>query len=464
MFELSFMQLSHFMKLDATAITALNLFPSQKDQRITLTKDRHSVFGLLNQCRTLPGQRLLSQWIRQPLVDILKINERLDLVEHFVDYGARRESISEQRLRGIPDLVRFSCKLQHKRIKLQECYSLYLLIQKLPLLLADIGGEDNPYVRIAFSDKIEALISQLKDRDNGFCHSVESVLDFEKLKQREFRINPHVSEDLRQASEVVYELENDVQKIYRTTARDLDLAEKQLKLNNDVEKGYFFSITNANEKVIRNRSAYTILPSNKKDGIRFTSAQMNQFNEQYVQEKAVLLKLEEEVLREFRDLVSVSAPLVRQLSEVLTHLDVIVALAVASQSPGTSYIRPEMSKPGTGVLSITKLRHPSVEVSTTGYVANDVNLSKSGQKFKLVTGPNMGGKSTYIRSAAIAILMAQMGSFVPAEEAKISVMDGIFTRVGASDKQLQGNSTFMNEMIETASILRVSSFNHCFIP
>lgn len=454
LYELTFVRLSQYMKLDSAAVSALNLFPVQRGKRVGFSKDSRSVFGLLNKCRTLPGQRLLSQWVRQPLADILKITERLNLVEHFVDYPERRTTISDQRLRGIPDLVRMSRKLQQKTTKLQDGHALYRVIQSLPQLLLDIGGDDNPYIRIEFTAKMESLLTGLTG-PNKFTSLVEEVLDFKKVLQKEFRVNPNFSPALRQASDKVNELEQQAHSIYRTAMRDLNLNEKQLKLVNDEVKGYFFSITNTYEKNIRNQPKYYPLQSGTKTGIQFTCNQLKDFNEKYAEKKNELIEIEEQILAEFREVASGYAVAIRQVSDILTHLDVVVALAVAAASACRPFVKPELQKTGTGVLSLIRVRHPCVESVNNNFIANDVRLSKEDQKFKLVTGPNMGGKSTYIRSAGIAILMAQMGSFVAADEAKISVMDGIFTRVGASDKQLRGNSTFMNEMVETAAILRV---------
>lgn len=148
------------------------------------------------------------------------------------------------------------------------------------------------------------------------------------------------------------------------------------------------------------------------------------------------------------------------MNYVMAQLDVIVALAIAAATAPIPYIRPKLHKEGSGYLNLKQIRHPCLELQDgVSYTPNDAEYIKDKSEFHIITGPNMGGKSTYIRSVAVTILMAQIGSFVPCSEAELCIFDSIMTRVGADDDQSKGLSTFMVEMVETASMFRVRYMN-----
>lgn len=156
------------------------------------------------------------------------------------------------------------------------------------------------------------------------------------------------------------------------------------------------------------------------------------------------------------------------LSTVLATLDVLVSFAIVAASAPTPYIRPKMLPSGTGTLNLKQARHPCVEMQdSVSYIPNSINFKQDSATLYLITGPNMGGKSTYIRSIGVVALLAHIGSFVPCDEAEIPILDAILARVGANDSQIKGMSTFMVEMVETSSIIRVSwlklRYYHCIV-
>lgn len=360
--------------------------------------------------------------------------------------------VHERKLRKIPDLIRLSRRFSTKTASLTDMYQLYLMLKSLPSICESLGSSDETIMKV-FVEPIKNY-STLFEKFEGL---VEDTIDMDRIQsEREYRINPNFNDDLATAGQTLDDYEKKIKSIHRRIKDDLGLDDKEIKLHNDPKDGYFLSVTNKNEKIIRGRDELIIIQDRKKDGIRFTNQKLKDLNKDYMIEKDAYALKEKEVLSEIMDVVSGYGESTKELGELLAYLDVIVSLAVAANTtPNKRYIRPEILPKESGIISIKQLRHACLE-QQDNYIPNDVNMDKSRHSFFVVTGPNMGGKSTYIRSLGVAVLMAQIGSFIPADSARISIVDGLYTRIGASDNQLTGNSTFMTEMVETATILKVS--------
>ncbi|PNW87821.1 hypothetical protein CHLRE_01g003463v5 [Chlamydomonas reinhardtii] len=416
-YSLSLFNAGSYMRLDATAQRALNVLPSRQDANATF-----SLYGLLNRCRTAMGKRRLKTWLKQPLVDLAAISARHDAVEALAADTELRQRLRDQHFRGLPDVERLARKLASRRIGLAELHALYRASSRLPLVEEALRCHEGPHAA-ALVDKYAEALAAAHDGEHlqRYEELLEAALDGDRLPD-EYCIAP----------------------------------------------GYL---------VIETR----------KDGTKFTHKPLREAAERLNAASGQYGAVQAELVQQ---VVSVAATFVEVWEEVgalLGELDVLLAFAEAACVAPTPYVRPEMLGPDAGVIELVGCRHPCVEVQEgVAFVPNDCLLRRGplqpaaeagegegekgegegegegeeagggggGSWFQIITGPNMGGKSTYIRQVGVCVLLAQVGCFVPCTAARIAVRDSIFCRVGAGDSQARGVSTFMAEMLETAAILR----------
>ncbi|XP_054163870.1 DNA mismatch repair protein Msh2-like [Oppia nitens] len=454
-FHVKQMNLSQFVKLDATALNSLDLFCNDSNN----IRSNRTLFQVLNYCRTFSGQRLLAQFIRQPLTDINKIEERLDIIEFFIKNCDIRQDLSEIYLKKIPDLSRIYKKLHSKRATLQDCYRIYQMLKLLPNFQSCLIREESVNclaIKHNFSDKLKSICNDL----SGLRKSLENVIDEERIETTgEFWIRSDYDDDLKELRTKLDKLESDANYIYKNVDKELMKVQNEdkslVKLESSAQ-GFVFKLTRKNEKCLRNNDKYfEVKNSTKRDGFRFLNKQMKKLNNDYIDVRCDYEKLQNDLANDIIADTAKYSETIKELEILLTYLDVMVGLANASLVRSIPYIRPKLLPKGSGKIDVIGVRHPCLELQdNVSYIANDVSFDSKKHKFYFITGPNMGGKSTYIRSIALCVLMAQIGSYVPADSAVISLVDAIFTRVGAGDLQIKGISTFMAEMIETAAIFR----------
>jgi DNA mismatch repair protein MSH2 len=443
--------LSQYMKLDASALKALNLMPGPRDGAKSM-----SLYGLLNHCKTPVGSRLLQQWLKQPLMDHVEIERRQQLVEAFVNDTELRQTMQEEHLRSIPDLYRLAKKFQRKVANLEDVIRAYQVAIRLPGFLGTFEGVmDEQY-----KDPLEeAYISKLRtasDELQKLQEMVEATVDLDALDNHEFIIKPDFDDQLRTIRKRLDKLKYDMDVEYRRAGKDLGQElDKKLFLENHRVHGWCLRLTRTESGAIRNKKGYTEI-STQKNGVYFTTSTLGALRREFDQLSENYNRTQSGLVNEVVAVASSYCPVIERLAHVLAHLDVIISFAHVSAHAPTAYVRPKIHPRGTGDTILKEARHPCMEMQDdVSFITNDVALVRSESEFLIITGPNMGGKSTYIRQVGVIALLAQTGCFVPcAEGAELTIFDAILARVGASDSQLKGVSTFMAEMLETANILK----------
>lgn len=442
--------LAHFMKLDAAALKALNLMPGARDGAKNM-----SLYGLLNHCRTSAGSRLLSQWLKQPLMSRDEIEKRLQLVEAFVNDTELRQTMQEEHLKSVPDLYRLAKRFQRNKANLEDVVRAYQVVIRLPGFLGSLEAVMDEKYKDPIDEVYTQKLRQFSDSLGKLAEMVETTVDLDALDNHEFIIKPEFDESLRVIRKRLDKMRSDMDREFRNAAEDLGQEEnKKIFLENHKVHGWCMRLTRTEAGCIRNHSKYKEC-STQKNGVYFTTNTLQALRREFDQLSENYNRTQSSLVNEVITVAASYCPVLEQMAGVLAHLDVIVAFAHCSVHAPTSYVRPKVHPRGEGKTVLTEARHPCMEMQDdVQFITNDVELTRDQSSFLVITGPNMGGKSTYIRQIGVIALMAQIGCFVPCTEAELTIFDSILARVGASDSQLKGVSTFMAEMLETANILK----------
>ncbi|KAI9654997.1 MAG: MutS-like protein [Trizodia sp. TS-e1964] len=441
--------LSQYMKLDASALKALNLMPGTRDGSKNM-----SLYGLLNHCKTPVGSRLLAQWLKQPLMNLEEIEKRQQLVEAFVEDTELRQTMQEEHLRSIPDLYRLAKRFQRKLANLEDVVRAYQVVIRIPGFIGTLEGVMDEAYRDPLDAEYTVKLRGYSDSLAKLQEMVETTVDLEALDHHEFIIKPEFDDSLRTIRKKLDKLKYDMDVEHRKAGKDLNQeTEKKLFLENHKVHGWCFRLTRTEAGCIRNNKNYQEC-STQKNGVYFTTRALQALRRDFDQLSENYNRTQSGLVAEVVNVASSYAPVLERLAGTLAHLDVLISFAHVSVHAPTSYVRPKMYARGTGSTLLTAARHPCLEtLDAVSFIPNDVSLTPTSS-FLIITGPNMGGKSTYIRSIGVIALMAQTGCFVPCTTAELTIYDAILARVGASDAQLKGVSTFMAEMLETAGILK----------
>lgn len=474
--------LSNVMRLDSAAAEAVNLLPKSDHP-----SKFGSIYGVLNRGSTKMGSRLLERWLRQPLVDEVEINKRLDMVEVLKEDTICRSTIADT-LKKCPDVDQIIAKMSKKSAGLTEMHRLYVFTKALPLIcealvtcINDYGTQksededeesdgvaprENASFKLSgpkmkrrfqtFDEKLLRPLENLTDKFAKYQGLCEHVIDFSQLP--DLVVKPDMNEELQELREEKNQLRKSANKIL-SEANTEWASFTDVKLESGpVHALYLRTTKGGDERQLRENKKSVEILSMLKNGVHFTTPDLKKLSERSAEIDDDYASKQKEVVDQAVDAACTYLPLAEAVSAVIAEIDVIVGFSTAAALSPVEYTRPKMQKMGGGMVNLKGARHPCVELMDgVDFISNDYNLIRGKSEFQVVTGPNMGGKSTYIRGVGSIVTMAQAGSFVPCEEAEISVVDSILARVGAGDAVSKGVSTFMAEMLEAAVILQTST-------
>lgn len=425
---------SYFMELDLTARRNLELTETMRNK-----EKKGSLLWVLDHTQTSMGKRLLKAYIEQPLIKPAIIINRLDAVEQLCRQSVIREELSDQ-LSGVYDIERLMTRVMYKTATPRDIKSLSLTALKMP---------DIKMLLENFNCRLLRELNQNIHTLNEISGLIENAIkDEPSVNAKEGGvIKDGFNEELDRLRNIIKNGENIIKDIEQ---RERDRTEiKNLKISYNRVFGYYIEVT---------KSYYDKIPPEyiRKQTLanceRFITEELKKTENEILGANEKVLSLEYDIFCEVRDFVATQLVKVQETASAIAQLDVLCSFAYTSLK--NEYTKPDIAIDG--IIDIKDGRHPVVELMLTDemYVPNDTYLDTGNSRMSIITGPNMSGKSTYMRQTALICLMAQIGCFVPARYAKISIVDKIFTRVGASDDLTAGQSTFMVEMSEVADILK----------
>ena len=400
-----------------------------------------SLFGVLDKTQTAMGGRLLHRWLNQPLLDLNRITARQEAVTAFFKDERLRESI-QAILKEADDVERFGSRAASRIASPREMQGLLKTLELIPPI-QDLFSETPPEVYKIF----KGLLTRLHT-----CHELVEMLhqavpdDPPGKKWTTGAIRPGYSAELDRLRDIATNGEAWIEEFRKREAARTGI--NNLKVSKNQVFGYYIEVSASNLSKIP--SDYT-RKQTLANGERYITPELKEMESQILNAQERIEELEQDLFKEVLDSVAASLPKLQELASAMAHLDVFASLAEVALLH--NYCRPVLND--SKELTITGGRHPVVEASSSEliFIPNDTCLDSDDEQILIITGPNMAGKSVYLRQVAVIVLLAQIGAYVPAESATIGLIDRIFTRVGAQDDIATGQSTFMVEMVETSYIL-----------
>ena len=423
-----------FMEIDYTARRNLELTETMRSK-----EKRGSLLWVLDHTSTSMGRRLLKSYIEQPLVKLAIITNRLDAVEQLCRKSVLQSQLSDA-LSGVYDIERLMTRIMYKTATPRDVKSLSVTALQLPGIKKILTEFDSKLL-----SELNEKIDTLEDISGVVERAIEddpplSVKDGGVIKDGFNEELDRLRHIIKSGGDIIREME---QRERENTGI------KSLKISYNRVFGYYIEVT---------KSYYDLVPDTyiRKQTLanceRYITEELKQYENEILGASEKVLSLEANIFAEVRDFIVGKLNRVQDTAAAVAQLDVLCSFAYVSLK--NEYTKPDIAIDG--VIDIVEGRHPVVELMLDDgvYVPNDTYLDMNSNRMQIITGPNMSGKSTYMRQVALITLMAQMGCFVPAKRAKITIVDKLFTRVGASDDLTSGQSTFMVEMNEVADILK----------
>ena len=423
-----------YVWIDKFTIRNLELFSSNA------SRERCGFADVIDRTRTPMGGRMLKRWVSMPLCSIERIRRRQDIVQRFVEDSELKEAVGEQIAR-IGDLERIASRIAAGRVTPRELVQLKNSLGAVELLKAVLESTDDGNLH-RLADRID-ILKEVRQRLEREIYPDPANNQIQRGGVIADGVNPEL-DDLRR---IALHGKDVLQQIQQRESEQTGIPSLKIGYNNVF--GYYIEVRNAHKEKVPDTWVRKQTLANAE---RYITEELKEYEEKILGAEDRILALEQEIYNALIGYVSQSLSQLLADARVIARIDCLQSFAhIACER---NYVRPEMSDDT--LIDIEQGRHPVIEsLMPVGekYIPNDIRLDDKDQQIVMITGPNMSGKSALLRQTALIILMAQMGSFVPARRAHIGVVDKIFTRVGASDNISQGESTFMVEMLESASIL-----------
>ncbi len=432
-----------YMIIDSSTRRNLELVETLREKQ-----KRGSLLWVLDKTRTAMGARMLRSFVEQPLIEKKAIEERLNAIEELNSQAMNREELREY-LNPIYDLERLVCRVTYQTANPRDLIAFKSSLAMLP--------------------PIKTVLGEFKCQElTGIREELDTLEDLYQLIEASILDEPPIS--VRDGGILKEGYNEEVDKLRhaktegKTWLMELEAKErdktgiKNLRIKYNKVFGYYLEVTNSYKNMVPD---YFTRKQTLANAERYITPELKELEDVILGAEDRLVSLEYELFREIREKIADEVLRIQKTAKAVARADVFASLALVAER--NNYCRPKINE--NGVIDIKNGRHPVVEkmINNDMFIANDTYLDNAKKRISIITGPNMAGKSTYMRQTALIVLMAQLGSFVPATSANIGIVDRIFTRVGASDDLASGQSTFMVEMTEVANILRNATPNSLLV-
>ena len=432
-----------FMVLDSSTRRNLELVETLREKA-----KRGSLLWVLDKTKTAMGARMLRSFVEQPLIEKEEIEGRLDAIEELMQRAIDREELREY-LNPVYDLERLLTRITYQSANPRDLTAFKSSIGMIP--------------------HIRGILLELQSKEiQGICEDMDSLEDLYTLIDAAIEEEPPIT--VREGGIIKDGYHEEIDRLREAKSQgknwlaELEAKErektgiKNLKIKFNKVFGYYLEVTNSFKDLVPD---YYTRKQTLTNAERYITPELKEMEDMILGAEDKLVQLEYELFRELREQIAKNVVRIQKTAKALAKIDVFASLALISEQ--NHYCRPSLNQ--NGRIDIKNGRHPVVEkmINNDMFIANDTYLDNQKNRISVITGPNMAGKSTYMRQTALIVLMAQIGCFVPAETADIGIVDRIFTRVGASDDLASGQSTFMVEMTEVANILRNATSNSLLI-
>ena len=431
--------ITKYMSLDINARRNLELTEKLRDK-----SKKGTLLWVLDKTATSMGGRLLRRWLSDPLIDVTEINNRLEAVKEFKDDLMLRGELSAS-LKGVYDIERLAGKISYGNANARDLNSLKSSASKLPEIKKLIANTK--------SNMLRKLYDELDPLEDIFALINKAIVEEPPILITEGGIikmgyDPEIDE-LKKAM-----IDGKTWLVQLEAKEKEETGIKGLKVGYNKVFGYYLEVTKSNLSMVPDRY---IRKQTLTGGERYITEELKELENKVLGAEEKVVTLEYKKFTEIRETIKTQIQRLQKAAIVVSKLDVLCSFAQVAED--LNYCMPQVDN--SGIIDIKDGRHPVIEkmLPSGSFVSNDTYLDKNNNRLSIITGPNMAGKSTYMRQVALLTLMAQIGSFVPASSAHIGVVDKIFTRVGASDDLSMGQSTFMVEMMEVSNILKEATAN-----